>query len=305
METGYGCAVEWDEDDRPKFIRTVIVPTFEDDEIAKFADADDLLKPGRIDMYDFCCFEDLEDYDANRKTIRKKLRPMIEKYRDWILKQKKLAETEFVGNSYGEIASSNLKKCSEVLDRMEDGYRLLTDVGEEGGDQILKAFILANRAMLYQRLHFTYSLNNFKNKKDIKWPDVKKPGQAFWYPFQMAFLVMSLRGIASKNHPDNSVADLIWFPTGGGKTEAYLGVASFTMILRRLRGDVEDGLGVSVIMRYTLRLLTLQQFERASTLICALEFLRRTVKQSSLGNETISAWTLGWIQSNTQPFSKF
>jgi len=96
---------------------------------------------------------------------------------------------------------------------------------------------------------------------------------------------MSLRGIAYKNHDDNSVADLIWFPTGGGKTEAYLGVAAFAMILRRLRGEVEEGLGVSVIMRYTLRLLTLQQFERASTLICALEYLRRKVKGSGLGEE--------------------
>ena len=283
--SGYGCAAEWGKDNRPKFVRTVIVPTFEDDEIAKFADADDPSKPARIDMYDLCCFEDLEDYSTNRKTIAEKLLPMIEKYRYWILEQKKLAEIEFTGNSYGETASLNLKKCSEVLGRIEDGYRLLTDDSEADGNQILKAFVLANRAMLYQRLHFTYSLNKFKNKKDVEWPDAKKPDQAFWHPFQIAFVLMSLRGIAFKNHPDNSVADLIWFPTGGGKTEAYLGVASFTMILRRLRGDVEDGLGVSVIMRYTLRLLTLQQFERASTLICALEFLRRKVKQSCLGNE--------------------
>ncbi len=284
--SGYGCAAEWGEDDGPKFVRTVIIPTFEDDEIAKFTeDAADPLKPARIDMYDLCCFEDLEDYDANRKIIKAKISPMIEKYRNWILEQKKLADVEFGKNQYGEIASINLNLCSEVLDRIGDGYRLLTDESEEDSNQILKAFILANRAMLYQRLHFNYSLNNFKNKKDAEWPDVKKSGQAFWYPFQMAFVLMSLRGIAFKNHPDNSVADLIWFPTGGGKTEAYLGVASFTMILRRLRGDVEDGLGVSVIMRYTLRLLTLQQFERASTLICALEFLRRKVKKSCLGDE--------------------
>ena len=261
--SGYGCAAEWGEDDGPKFVRTVIIPTFEDDEIAKFTeDVDDPLKPARIDMYDLCCFEDLEDNDANRKTIKAKLFSMIEKYRNWILEQKKLADVEFAKNQYGEIAGINLKRCSEVLDRIEDGYQLLTDESEEDSNQILKAFILANRAMLYQRLHFNYSLNNFKNKKDAEWPDVKKPGQAFWHPFQMAFVLMSLRGIAFKNHPDNSVADLIWFPTGGGKTEAYLGVASFMMILRRLRRDVEDGLGVSVIMRYTLRLLTLQQFEK-------------------------------------------
>ena len=91
--------------------------------------------------------------------------------------------------------------------------------------------------MLYQRLHFEYALKNFKNKKNAEWPNIKKPGQSFWYPFQIAFILMSLRGIAFKNHDDNSVADLIWFPTGGGKTEAYLGVAAFTMLLRRLRGE--------------------------------------------------------------------
>lgn len=284
--SGYGCAAEWDNDNAPKSVRTVIVPTFEDDEIAKYAeDADDPIKPARIDMYDLCCFDNLEDHDANRKTIEEKLFPLIQKYQNWISEQKKLADTEFAENQYRQIASMNLKRCSDVLDRIEDGYRLLTCDDEDNGDQILKAFILANRAMLYQRLHFNYALKNFKNKKDSEWPNAKIPEQAFWYPFQMAFLLMSLRGIAFKYHPDNSIADLIWFPTGGGKTEAYLGVASFTMILRRLRGDVEDGLGVSVIMRYTLRLLTLQQFERASTLMCALEFLRRKVKHSCLGNE--------------------
>ena len=284
--SGYGCAVEWEKDDEPNYVGTVIIPTFQDDEIAKFTDdADDPLKPARVDMYDLCCFENLDDYETNRKTIGVKLAPMIDKYRNWILKQTSLADTEFAGNQYKEIARGNLKKCSDVLNRIEDGYRLLTDENEEDGDRILKAFVLANRAMLYQRLHFTYALNNFKNKKGTEWPNVKKPRQVFWYPFQIAFVMMSLRCIAFKNHPDNSVADLIWFPTGGGKTEAYLGVAAFTMILRRLRGDVEDGLGVSVIMRYTLRLLTLQQFERASTLICALEFLRRKVKDSCLGNE--------------------
>ena len=284
--SGYGCAAEWEDGSNPSYVRTRIIPAFQDDEIAKFTDdKDDPLKPALVDMYDLCCFEDMGDYAANRKTIREKLSPLLDKYRKWILEKTSAVETELAGTGYGEIGMENMKKCSDVLARIEDGYKLLTDENEGDGDRIVKAFVLANRAMLYQRLHFVYALKNFKNKKDVEWPNAKIPGQSFWYPFQIAFILMSLRGIAFKNHDDNSVVDLIWFPTGGGKTEAYLGVAAFTMLLRRLRGGTENSLGVSVIMRYTLRLLTLQQFERASTLICALEYLRRKVKGSGLGDE--------------------
>ena len=300
--SGYGCAVEWDDDHNPLCVRTSIVPIFQDNEIAKFADDEsDPLKPARIDMYDLCCFNDLEDYANNRDIIRTKISPMISKYRSWIKSQTDTARKKFAGRRpYDDLSKRNLERCSSVLARIEDGYSLLTSGAEDPDNKILKSFILANRAMLLQRLHFRYALGRFKNKSDTGWPDPKKkPGQSFWYPFQLAFVLMSLRGIACRNHDDNSVADLIWFPTGGGKTEAYLGVAAFTMILRRLRREVEDGLGVSVLMRYTLRLLTLQQFERASTLICALEFLRRKVDGSGLGEQP---FLLGlWVGQGLTP----
>jgi len=283
---GYGCAAEWEEVDKPSYVKTTIIPTFQEDEIDKYAaDENDPLKPARVDMFDLACFENLNDNKLNRKKIAKTLTPIVEKYRKWVIQQQKTAKSELDGSTYLDLANMNLDNCEHVLERIDDGLRLLTEESGPEGDRILKAFILANRAMLYQRLHFGYALSKFKNKNDRDWPDAKKPGQEFWHPFQIAFLLMSLRGIAFKQHPDNSIADLIWFPTGGGKTEAYLGVAAFTMILRRLKGDTENGLGVSVIMRYTLRLLTLQQFERASTLICALEYIRRKVSGSELGKD--------------------
>src|SRR5260370_1201291 len=94
-------------------------------------------------------------------------------------------------------------------------------------------------------------------------------------PFQVAFILMNLKGIAEPNHVDRAVVDLLFFPTGGGKTEAYLGLAAFTLVLRRLRHPGVTSAGLSVLMRYTLRLLTLDQLSRASTLICALELERQ------------------------------
>src|SRR5262249_36377682 len=60
--------------------------------------------------------------------------------------------------------------------------------------------------------------------------------------------------------------------------EAYLGLTAFTIAIRRLQpnyGGLDAAAGVAVLMRYTLRLLTIQQFERATTLLCAAEMLRR------------------------------
>src|SRR6202165_4525898 len=86
---------------------------------------------------------------------------------------------------------------------------------------------------------------------------------------------MNLHGMPDPVHDDREVVDLLFFPTGGDKTEAYLGLAAFTLILRRLRNPGITSAGVSVLMRYTLRLLTLAQLSRAATLICALELERQ------------------------------
>lgn len=163
-----------------------------------------------------------------------------------------------------------LHRIDSVIERMSDGVELL--LSEPSAMDI---FRLANRAML---LSVTRSAANRDRKPGQAYEDISldaiSPDSFTWRPFQLAFFLLSLRGLWTPAHADRSIVDLIWFPTGGGKTEAYLAVAAFEMIRRRVI-DGERGNGTAVIKRYTLRLLTIQQFERAGSLICALESLRR------------------------------
>ena len=92
-------------------------------------------------------------------------------------------------------------------------------------------------------------------------PSAEKPPR--WRSFQLVFILMNLAGLVDKTHPDRETVDLLFFPTGGGKTEAYLGLAEFTIADRRLSNSGVLGAGVTVMMRYTLRLLTLDPLARA------------------------------------------
>jgi ATP-dependent helicase YprA (DUF1998 family) len=133
-----------------------------------------------------------------------------------------------------------------------------------------------------------------KCREDPRYRDGKQPA---WRPFQLAFILMNLPSLVDPAHDDRRLAELIYFPTGGGKTEAYLGLVAFVLLLRRIRGQgaVHEGRGVAVLLRYTLRLLTLDQLGRAATLICALEELRRR-HPKELGN---ARFTVGlWVGAN-------
>ncbi len=176
---------------------------------------------------------------------------VVEGYRGWIAKQR--ARMPELPPQHREQADRQLDACELSAARMEAGIvRLANDADASA------AFRLANRAIALQR----------------RWIE---PERAFaWRPFQLGFILQTIDSIADPSSPDREVMDLLWFPTGGGKTEAYLGLIAFTIFLRRLRRHTvaEQG-GVACFMRYTLRLLTLQQFERAAALVCACEMLRR------------------------------
>ena len=178
-------------------------------------------------------------------------------YATWIKVQRAAAPQR---GPRGEVSKDLLNRCELARKRIEQGIDELADA------KVLEAFRIANRTMALAARQRNAQLKGWR-------PDqVPAPK---WRPFQLAFLLMNLRGIARPSDAEREVLDLLFFPTGGGKTEAYLGLAAFTLVLRRLRDPSITSSGVSVLMRYTLRLLTLDQLGRAATLVCALELERQ------------------------------
>jgi hypothetical protein len=186
-----------------------------------------------------------------------KLQPLVAAYREWIDKQE--LKVPAAPTKRRDTAYELMNRARTAANRIEAGIDLLGDT------QCLDAFRIANRCMA-EAARRRLGVMQGKPPADVN---------PKWRPFQLAFLLMNLRGIAEPEHDDRAVVDLLFFPTGGGKTEAYLGLAAFTLVLRRLRNPGITSAGLSVLMRYTLRLLTLDQLSRAATLICALELERQ------------------------------
>jgi hypothetical protein len=133
-------------------------------------------------------------------------------------------------------------------------------------------------------------------------PSMEKPPR--WRPFQLAFILLNLAGLVDKTHPDREIVDLLFFPTGGGKTEAYLGLAAFAIAYRRLSNSGVLGAGVTVVMRYTLRLLTLDQLARAAGVVCALELMRAEAEFIENGKRLLGDWPIEiglWVGSDASP----
>ena len=129
-----------------------------------------------------------------------------------------------------------------------------------------------------QMIHSRWAKENMK--KGMKGVDSKPPKNEYeednpprWYIFQIAFILLNLESTFNPKSDDREIVDLLWFPTGGGKTEAYLGIVAFVLGMKRLREGEDDG--VTVLMRYTYRLLTIQQFHRAAALMCSCEYIRQ------------------------------
>jgi len=194
------------------------------------------------------------------EAVQAALQPLVERYRTWI--ETRRAGLPALPAARRATAEELLNLAGITAARIERGIALLA-----AEPDVLEAFRVANRAVaraLRQRL---------------------KIGSPQWRAFQLAFILLTLPGRADPRDPHRETVDLLFFPTGGGKTEAYLGLAAIAMVLRRLRHPAERGFGgagVSVMMRYTLRLLTLDQLSRAAGLVCALE-LERAANPGRLG----------------------
>ncbi len=221
---------------------------------------------------------DLDNTEREKKI--EDLERVPKAYRQWIdtLNIQKTTLDE----KYLPAAEENIKGCHAACRRMEAGLKTLAT-----NSNAWAAFELANRAMYMQRIHLklqsmTSSIDRYPEDEELSalLDSVDYSSMSgivadehFWRLFQIAFLLMSVNSIVDEHGDDRDLVDLIWFPTGGGKTEAYLGLTAFTIFFRRLAHQ-EQSDGTAVIMRYTLRLLAAQQFTRASTLICACEYIR-------------------------------
>ncbi|GAB3723320.1 DISARM system helicase DrmA [Nocardiopsis nanhaiensis] len=223
--------------------------------------------------------------------VRAALDPLVNGYRAWIGRQRKRiddpeARLRHDGTDFHRQAKANMDEAEHAADRIAAAVDLL-----EADPAALAAFRFANRAMHSQRVQSIAAQGDGHVAIDTRVHGADLPHNRSWRPFQLAFLLLNLPSLTDPAHPERSgtgtggtrVADLLWFPTGGGKTEAYLGLTAYTLAIRRLQHEEaaqggkapHSDTGVAVLMRYTLRLLTIQQFQRAAALICACETQRR------------------------------
>ncbi|HLV58077.1 MAG TPA: DISARM system helicase DrmA, partial [Natronosporangium sp.] len=195
------------------------------------------------------------------------------------------------------------------------GIDLLTDPSAPRHAEALKAFRFANRAMALQRRHTDLArlreAEGLTYAQALQRVEARGAAAASWRPFQLAFVLLNLPALTDPTHPERAAdhtgtVDLLFFPTGGGKTEAYLGLTAYTFAIRRLQGTLGTGAqarsgaaGTAVLMRYTLRLLTAQQFQRAAALVCAAEVLRQA-DPATFGDEPfrIGLWVGGGVSPN-------
>jgi len=279
---GHGCAPFWTED--TKYIQTSSLPT------AEVKPVTNNIKNEKVMSLKF-----LSDENIDADILRNKLKAFTEDYRVWFKKISK----EDVESDLKKAKERILARMNEAHNRMLKGIAIITD-----NPEAKQAFAIMNEVMLRQMIHTTEKdFVSLKNRDDIDYNDIRpsydnKKFEMFkWRPFQLGFLLVVIESLVNPKSEDRDVVDLIWFPTGGGKTEAYLGLAAFELIYRRLKFGPK-GAGTSVIKRYTLRLLTAQQFQRASTLISCLELIRKE-KEDLLGE---TQFTLGlFVGDNSSP----
>lgn len=294
---GRGCAAEWNNENiyKANKIATTFIPEYEI--LGVSAD---------LECFEKGIFSTAHLINPSKKEeINNRLMTLHDEYKKWI---KELGtfpnmEDEAFKESVGQKV---IEDCQKALNRIKEGIDLINK-----NENVRDAFCFMNRVMFLQNAIKNYSKKHGNNIECSfnDFSDPRNPANNFaWRPFQLAFILMNLQSIIDPNSNDRQIVDLLYFPTGGGKTEAYLGLIAFTIAFRRLKKAVGnfncDG-GVSVILRYTLRLLTTQQRDRLTKMIVAAEMERhneelKNPKNPKYGKESFSIgfWVGGGVTPN-------
>lgn len=302
---GHSTSVMWNREAiKPEWITTTFLPEADIPSVSNSFRTDEEYLKEIANVKNLSIWSSL-----SQKETCEKLTAFVWAYQNWIIRQQQAAKKESL--EYQNLSDDLIQKQIANKDRLLRNIDIL-----RSNNQAFQCFQLANTAMFIQMIISRDKRFGSVEKEAIDITDGKdiysniiffqehsgkddKGKDITYRPFQLAFLLLNLEGIIDPNCKDrNEIVDLIWFPTGGGKTEAYLAVTAFTILWRRLTNP-DNYEGVSVIMRYTLRLLTAQQFERASRLIVALDFLRTKKPELQLGNTPISIGM--WVGMATSP----
>ncbi|WP_340033948.1 helicase-related protein [Paenibacillus sp. FSL H3-0302] len=287
---GHGCSADWSEviNDKAAFVLTSFLPSYETKSMTP-----DITRDDGTDIV--VSMRDLAGIDPTNNGMNQ-LEEIVRLYEKWI--KKRWEEAKKLDSTLTPAAERNLQECDKCVKRMKQGLEYLKD------PIVLSAFRLANEAMLLQQVtggvirEAELADEAISFSSPYRTPDltVIPESRGKWRAFQIAFILMTMESAAESDCPERETVELIFFPTGGGKTEAYLGLSAFSIFMRRLKNKTDSG--VHVLMRYTLRLLTADQFQRASRLICAMESIRRR-HQEQLGSDEFSIGI--WLGGDTTP----
>ncbi|WP_339323491.1 helicase-related protein [Paenibacillus sp. FSL W8-0194] len=289
---GHGCAADWSEvtNDKVAFVQTSFLPFYETKSMTP-----DIKRDDGTDIV--VSMKDLAGLNSADNGMDQ-LEEIVGLYEKWV--KNRWEDAKELDPALFPAAEKNLQECDKCVKRMKQGLEYLKN------PVVSKAFRLANEAMLLQQVtggsvreavivDETIHFSSLYRTPDLALlPETKGK----WRAFQIAFILMAMESAAESGCPERETVELIFFPTGGGKTEAYLGLSAFSIFMRRLKNKADTG--VHVLMRYTLRLLTADQFQRASRLICAMESIRRR-HQEQLGSDEFSIGI--WLGGDTTPNS--